>query len=129
MNPFSKILQIIILVLIATTSVFSSCGEKEEKIALSEVPEVVLKAAQNAVKGIEIKEAEIEKTSDGMIYDLEGIVDGKTYEIEITPDGKIIEVEQEDDDDGVENEDDEDDEDEEDEEHNENDDHDNDKED
>jgi len=95
MNRFVTTSQIFVIILIVTTSVFAGCGEKDEKIPLSEVPEVVLTAAQNAVEGIEITEAEIEKTGEGMIYELEGTVDGKIYEIEVSPDGKIIEVEQE----------------------------------
>jgi hypothetical protein len=111
MNHFVTTFQIFVIILIVATTVFSGCGEKEEKISLSEVPEVVLTAAQNAVEGIEITEAEIEKTSEGMIYELEGTADGKIYEIEVSPDGKIIEVEQEGDEDQDKNKDDDEDED------------------
>ena len=89
---------ICIILLVFTSGLFSSFDEKEEKIELAKVPEVVLKAAQEAVEGIEIKEAEIEKTENGMIYELEGTADGKTYEVEITPDGKVIAVEEEEED-------------------------------
>lgn len=108
MNRFVTTSQIFVIILIVTTSVFAGCGEKDEKIPLSEVPEVVLTAAQNAVEGIKIAEAEIEKTGDGMIYELEGTVDGKIYEIEVSPDGKIIDVEQEGDEDQDKNKDDDD---------------------
>jgi hypothetical protein len=100
--------------MLLTSGLFASFEEKEEKIELSKVPEVVLKAAQEAVEGIEIKEAEIEKTESGIIYELEGTADGKTYEIEITPEGKVIEVEQEDGDDEKADKDDEEDDDEDD---------------
>ncbi len=95
MNRFVITFQIFIIILSVAIGAFAGCGEKDDKIPLSEVPEVVLIAAQNAVEGIKITEAEIEKTSEGMIYELEGTVDGKIYEIEVSPDGKIIEVEQE----------------------------------
>lgn len=72
-------------------------GEKEKEIALSEVPEEVLEAAQEAVPGIEFTQAEIEETKEATIYELEGILDGKHFEIEITADGTVLEVEQEDD--------------------------------
>jgi len=78
-----------------TITIIAGCGEKEGEIPLSEVPQVVLTAAQNAVEGIEFEEAEIEKTSDGMIYELEGIANGKIYEIEVSPEGKILAVEEE----------------------------------
>ena len=110
MNRFVTTFQIFIIILSVAIGAFSGCGEKEEKIPLSEVPEVVLTAAQNAVEGIKITEAEIEKTSEGMIYELEGTADGKIYEIEVSPDGKIIEVEQEGDEDQDKNKDDDEDE-------------------
>jgi hypothetical protein len=79
-----------------TSGLLASFEEKDEKIELSQVPEVVLKAAQEAVQGIEINGAEIEKTEGGIIYELEGTVEGKIYEIEITPEGKVLQVEEED---------------------------------
>ncbi len=115
MNNINTILCIFVLIILIPSGLLASFGEKEEKIELSKVPEAVLKAAREAVEGIEIKEAEIEKTENGIIYELEGTVEGKIYEIEITPEGKVIEVEEEDEDEGKgdkdEDEDDEDDED------------------
>lgn len=95
MNRFVTTFQIFIIILSIAIGAFAGCGDKDDKIPLSEVPDVVLTAAQNAVEGIEITEAEIEKTGEGIIYELEGTADGKIYEIEVSPDGKIIEVEQE----------------------------------
>ena len=95
MKNLKTVLCIFVLVILLPTGFLASTGEKEEKIELSKVPEVVLEAAREAVQGIEIKEAEIEKSDKGIIYELEGTVDGKIYEIEITPEGKVIEVEEE----------------------------------
>ncbi len=108
MNRFFTTFQIFIIILSIAIGAFAGCGDKDEKIPLSEVPDVVLTAVQNAVEGIEISEAEIEKTGEGMIYELEGTVDGKIYEIKVSPDGKIIEVEQEGDEDQDKNKDDDD---------------------
>ena len=49
----------------------------EKEIPLNEVPDVVLKAAQKAVPGIELTEAEVEKTHKGVVYEIEGTLDGK----------------------------------------------------
>jgi len=96
MNVFSQLLLALVLILdVGTTVVWS--GEEEE-IDLSKVPKKVLAAARRAVPGIKLTEAEVEKTSDGLVYELEGLADGKEYEIEVTAAGKVIEIEQEDDD-------------------------------
>ena len=58
----------------------------EKEIPLNEVPDVVLKAAQKAVPGIVLTEAEVEKTSKGVVYEIEGTLDGKDYEIELSSD-------------------------------------------
>ena len=67
----------------------------EKKIPLSEVPEPALNAAQAAVPGITLSEAEIEVEDGKTTYDLEGDADGKEYKIEVTPDGKVLEAEEE----------------------------------
>ena len=61
--------------------VITAFGGIEKDIPLNEVPDVVLKAAQKAVPGIKLTEAEVETTPDGVIYELEGKFDGKEYEI------------------------------------------------
>ena len=57
----------------------------EKEIPLNEVPDVVLKAAQKAVPGIELTEAEVEKTTKGVVYEIEGTLDSKKFEIELFP--------------------------------------------
>ncbi len=69
--------------------------EKEKEVPLSEVPEEALEAAQGAVDGIEITEAEMETEDGETVYVFEGEANGKEYEIEVTPDGKVLEVEEE----------------------------------
>ena len=75
----------------------------EKEIPLNEVPDVVLKAAQKAVPGIVLTEAEVEKTPNGEVYEIEGTLDGKEYEIELSSDGKVLEIEEEENDDENEN--------------------------
>ncbi len=83
----------------------SKCKVKKEKdegkeIPLSQVPKEAIQAAQNAVKGITLTEAEVEEENGRTVYSIEGKAEGKEYEIEVTADGKVLEVEQEAEDDG-----------------------------
>jgi hypothetical protein len=71
-----------------------SVFDKDKEIPLSQVPEKAVAAAEGAVEGITLTEAEMEKESGQTVYDLEGTANGKTYEIEVTADGKVLEVEQ-----------------------------------
>jgi hypothetical protein len=68
--------------------------EKEKDVPLSDVPAEALKAAQGAVDGITITEAEMEKEDGKTVYVFEGQASGKEYEIEVTPEGKVLEVEE-----------------------------------
>lgn len=72
--------------------------KNERKIPLSEVPEIIIDAAKKAVKGIELKEAEIEKENNTKIYELEGVANDKEYEVEIDEKGIVLDVEIDDDD-------------------------------
>ncbi len=68
----------------------------EKDIPLDKVPTAVLEAAQKAVPGIKLTEAEVERTIKGLVYEIEGTLDGKEYEIEVSSDGKVLEIEDED---------------------------------
>ena len=92
--------------LIAITLIFfvmTAFGGIEKNIPMNEVPDAVLKAAQKAVPGIELTEAEVERTLKGFVYEVEGTLDGKEYEIEVSSDGKVLEIEEEENDDEDEN--------------------------
>jgi len=71
---------------------------RETEIPLDEVPDAVVRAAMEAVPGIELVSAEIEEENGETLYELEGMLDGERYEIEITPEGEVIEIETGDDD-------------------------------
>ena len=79
--------------------VVTAFAENEKEIPLDKVPTTVLEAAQKAVPGIELTEAEVERTIKGLVYEIEGTLDGKEYEIEVSSDGKVLEIEDDDDDD------------------------------
>jgi uncharacterized membrane protein YkoI len=78
----------------------SKCKEKKEKeegkeISVSQVPKAAMEAAQNAAKGVNLTEAEVEEEKGQTVYTLEGKADGKEYNIEVTAEGKVLEVKQE----------------------------------
>lgn len=87
--------------LIAVLFVFSltACfdNDKEEDIALSEVPVNIIEIVQNTLPGISLDEAEKKSKDESVIYELEGkLINGKEYEIKISDDGTIIKIELED---------------------------------
>ena len=82
--------------------------EDDKEIPLSQVPKEALAAAQRAVRGISLTEAEVEEEDGCTVYELEGTANGIEYEIEVTADGKVLEVEREDDEDDDDDDDDDD---------------------
>jgi len=70
--------------------------EDEQGVPLSEVPAPALQAAQQAVDGITLTEAEMDMEDGRTVYDIEGTANGVEYEIEVTADGKVLDVERED---------------------------------
>ena len=81
--------------------VVTAFAENEKEIPLDKVPTTVLEAAQKAVPGIELTEAEVERTIKGLVYEIEGTLDGKEYEFEVSSDGKVLEIEEEDEDSNI----------------------------
>ena len=90
-----------LIALTLTLFVVTAFAEDEKEIPLDKVPTAVLEAAQKAVPGIELTEAEVERTIKGLVYEIEGTLDGKEYEIEVSPDGKVLEIEEEDEDSNI----------------------------
>ena len=86
--------------ILGCTCMESKCKTKKEKeIPVSQVPKAAMEAAQNAVKGVNLTEAEVEEENGQTVYTLEGkATNGKEYKIEVTADGKVLEVKQEDED-------------------------------
>jgi hypothetical protein len=82
----------------ATSEVPSEAQEiQDERVPLDSVPELVKKAALEAVPGISLHGVERE-TEDGVIvYEFAGVLESAHYEIEVDEKGKVIEVETEDD--------------------------------
>lgn len=94
MKAFKIIMAIAMLGLVGCKSMDSS-GSDEKSVPLSEVPAPALGAAQAAVEGIVLEEAEVETEKGQLVYSIEGEANGKEYEIEVTADGKVLEVEEE----------------------------------
>jgi len=71
--------------------------ETEVDVALADVPAAVRAAALAELPGFVIEQAELETSSKGKVYCLEGELDGEDVEIEVSADGKVLEVEHGDD--------------------------------
>ena len=69
--------------------------EEEEKIALEDVPAVVLKAVEDAVKGIALCEVEKKTKGAQVVYEFTGMVDEQMVELKVSADGKVLEVKKE----------------------------------
>ena len=79
--------------LLLMSSVSTVIAEEERNIPVSEVPGYILAAAETAVPGFQIEEAEIEFENGVEVYDLEGEVDGQEIEIEVNAAGQVLEIE------------------------------------
>ncbi|MCG5052977.1 MAG: hypothetical protein KA712_08450 [Myxococcales bacterium] len=74
----------------------STLGTGGQALAVADLPPAVVAAAQAAVPGLVINEAEVEDEDDrGLEYELEGLAGGVAYEVEVEVDtaGNIVEVE------------------------------------
>jgi hypothetical protein len=69
-------------------------GTGAREIPLSDVPVAARAAAEGAVPGIRLTEAEVEEEQGRLVYELEGVLDGMEHEIEVTAEGEVLEVEE-----------------------------------
>jgi len=100
MRLLNLLICLVLTCILGCASIESAFKDKDEKkIPISQVPTEAVEAAQSAVKGIILTEAEIEEQEGITVYELEGMANGIEYEIEVTADGKVLDVEQEDEDD------------------------------
>jgi len=67
----------------------------EDRIALSDVPRIVIEAVQTKYPGATIKKAEKDVDEGKTIYELKFIHKGSDYEVELDDSGKILETERE----------------------------------
>ncbi len=73
--------------------------EHEEEVALGDVPDNVISTALQALPGLQLYGAELEKENGEWRYELTGKVDDTSYELEISPAGELLELETESDED------------------------------
>jgi hypothetical protein len=90
-------LKIVAAVMVLGLAVASAYAERETEIAIDQVPKVVLDAAEKAVPGIKLTEAEYTTKGEGRVYELEGTAGGKEYELHITAEGKVLDSDEADD--------------------------------
>jgi hypothetical protein len=96
MATYRVVAGLFLLALLAVPSAWAAEEkEQDEKVALDQAPAAVLKAAQDAVKGITLTEAERETKGAAVVYELKGNVGDKEYEVQVSADGKVLKVEEE----------------------------------
>jgi len=71
----------------------------EVEVSLNVVPHVVKEAAQNALPGIVLSEAEVKRKQGVLVYSLDGTHRGIEYELEVLDSGVLLGLEVDDDDD------------------------------
>ena len=72
------------------------CGEvfeKTEMVPIENVPEAVMKVAQEKLPGVKFDTAWTEQDGNKTVYEVRGkSADGKTRDIKVSPEGKVLEV-------------------------------------
>ena len=71
---------------------------EEQEIPLTAVPEHVLAAAESALSGVQLIEAELVSSDSLLIYELEGLRNDTEYEIFISHEGELMKIERDEDD-------------------------------
>jgi hypothetical protein len=89
-------LAVLVVLVSATAAVSAAPKVPDQRVALTDVPEPIKKAALAAVPGIELDGAELETDTGVRVYEFYGVFDGSRYEIEVDEKGKVVEVETED---------------------------------
>ena len=72
-------------------------GCEEQDIPLSAVPQHVLAAAESALSGVQLVQAELVSSNNHLFYELEGLQNDTEYEIVISHDGELVRLERDDD--------------------------------
>ncbi len=67
--------------------------EHDVAVALTDVPQLVLDAAQAALPGVVLTSAEIEQEDGQVVYSLSGTLAGEAVEIEVSATGTVLEIE------------------------------------
>lgn len=74
-------------------------AEKDEPIALAQVPAAVRATAEKALAGVVLKEAELKNENKKVLYEIKGEAGGKNFDILVRDDGTLIKVTPDDDND------------------------------
>ena len=99
MTRITKTTILMLTVLLTGMTFVATAREKEEEIAVEDLPAAVTVAVQKAFPGGAIQRAEKEMEENGLVYEVKVRMDSKVLEVEVSPAGKILEVEEDDDED------------------------------
>jgi hypothetical protein len=67
----------------------------EAGVPVADIPAAVKAAAEKAVPGLVITEAEVETQNGSTVYELEGTAGGKKCEVKVRADGEVVRVKSE----------------------------------
>lgn len=84
------------IALCATMSLCTAalCAASEKRIAKSDLPPAVLKAAEKASNGATVKGYSEDREDGKLAYEVEMLINGHSRDVTISPDGKVLEVEE-----------------------------------
>ncbi len=86
-----------LVLMLITLCWFGPAYASGNNIPLPELPEAVVKAAENAVPGISFIKAERLHSGGVVVYELEGYADAQEYEIKVDEAGEVLTVEKDND--------------------------------
>lgn len=64
-----------------------------EGLPLTYIPEKILESAKNAIDGINLSGASVEREHGELVYEVIGTIESKCYEIEVSSTGTVLEIE------------------------------------
>ena len=88
----------LIICLITSALVTVSAEEKDTKVAIKDLPKVVVNAVLKQFPGIKLSEAEKETKNGETIYEIEGTLGNKELEVKVSSSGKVLKKEDDNDD-------------------------------
>jgi len=88
---FKSLFVCALLALVSAQVFAEEKGDKEEKIAIKDLPKAIVDAVNTAQQGGTITDAEKETAKDGtVVYEVDVTNGGKKYEVKVDASGKVL---------------------------------------